>query len=362
MIRLALILTLGFALGMPAYAADSFEDSVFRAKVIEVRSEGERVVPATGITTSFQNLTVELLDEPRRGQIVEVENTTATTLRVGDDFFLHRTSAEDGSDLFAVGEPDRRDVLVLLVIGFILTTLLVAGKAGLRSLLALCVSFALIVFALVPALSAGWPPVPTAVGLALLMLVLSMLITHGVNRSMFVALAGSVAALLVAAVIAEAAVAAAMLSGFVSDEAVYLNFATRGVLDLSGLLLAGILVGVVGVLNDVSVSQAHTVEELHKANPNLSRKELFVRSMKVGQEHLGAVVNTLPLAYAGASLPLLMIFGASEAPFAFIVNREIFAAELIRTLAGGIGLSLSGAVATILAVVLLPKARSQQAH
>src|SRR5690606_10549715 len=122
---------------------------------------------------------------------------------------------------------------------------------------------------------------------------------------------------------------------FVSDEEVFLNFATSGALDLSGLLLGGILIGIVGVLNDISVSQVHTVAELRSASPNLSRRELWQRAMKVGKEHLGAVVNTLPLAYAGAAVPLRLIFASSEAPFSYIVNRELFSAEIVRILAGG---------------------------
>ncbi len=347
---------LGTLLLLPAYTHAQeapFADIVFRAQVVQVEKEGERAVEATGVRDRYQELTVRIIEGERTGELVRLENTAPVQLSSGDIFYLHVTKTENGDDIWAVGEPDRRTALAALAVAFVLVTILVGGLAGVRALVSLAGSFALIIFGLVPLLYAGAPPILTCVLLAVLMLVLSMLVTHGINRPTFVALGGSVVALTLSAFIAEAVVASAKLSGFVSDETVYLNFATNGALSLEGLLLGGILVGIVGVLNDISVSQAHTVSEIVEANPALTRREVFMKAMRVGQHHLGAVVNTLPLAYAGASLPLLMLFSHTDAPLLFILNREIFSAEIIRILAGGLALSLSGAVATVLAVLLL---------
>ncbi|MBU0750014.1 YibE/F family protein [Patescibacteria group bacterium] len=338
-----------------AQSETDFEKHVFRAEVVQVLSSGEQAITGTALTEDFQKLQVRIIDGERMNEVHEVDNRSGIELAPDDIFYLHNIQSEDGTDVWSVGEPDRRWVLIGLTLLFIVSTVLLAGKPGARALVALAGSFLIIIFALVPALSAGAPPVLTCTALAVAILAFSMFVTHGWNNRTFIALGGSVLALTFAAAIAQAAVVLAQMSGFVSDETVSLNFMTQGTLNLPGLLLGGILIGVVGVLNDISVSQVHTVGEIHTANPDLDWTHVLQTSMRVGREHLGAVVNTLPLAYAGAALPLLLIFGASDAPILFTLNREIFAAEIIRTLAGGMGLMLSGAIATVLAAYVLVK-------
>jgi len=355
---LALVLLLA-PFGALAQEEIPFEETTFKAVVETIEASGTRVVEGTDLSETYQLITVRVLEGEMRGERVTFENATPTQLSEGDRFYLHREpDVFGGPDVWSVWDPDRSGVLMLLAALFVVVAVAVAGMAGVRSLIALALSFALIIFGLVPALSSGFPPVLTSIGFGVLILALSMFVTHGVNRPTVIALIGSFAALVVAAILAQVAVMAAKLSGLATDEAAYLNFATAGTFDLIGLLLGGILVGIIGVLNDVSVSQVHTVAELHDANPELSRARVWKKAMKVGREHMGAVVNTLPLAYAGVSLPLLLLFSESTAPFSFIVNREVFAAEIIRALAGSIGLMLSGAIATVLAVwVLVPRRR-----
>jgi len=345
-------------LGAFAQAESSFEESTFLAEVESVGASGTRTVEGTDLTETYQELRVRIIQGAREGEVVSFENATPTQLSEGDRFYLHREPGifSEG-DIWSVWDPDRSGVLLMLVALFVLVSVAVAGMAGVRSLIALATSFALIIFGLVPALSSGFSPVITSIGFGILILALSMFVTHGVNRPTVVALLGSFAALIVAAVLAQLSVTAAKLSGIASDEAAYLSFATAGSIDLIGLLLGGILVGIIGVLNDVSVSQVHTVAELYDANPELSPARVWKKAMRVGREHMGAVINTLPLAYAGVSLPLLLLFSGSTAPFTFIVNREVFAVEIIRALAGSIGLMLSGLVATALAVWLLAPKR-----
>lgn len=337
-----------------AFTELPFSETVYKGEVERIVDAGEREVPQTGLTEKYQTLTITLLEGVRAGEVLMLENDTSILFEPGDRIYLHRLPPVEGSpELWSVGEPDRSGVYLVLLGLFVVTALVTAGRAGFRALIALGLSFAAIIWGLLPLLYAGWPPAITALLVATLILAVSMAITHGLHTSTYVALLGSVVALLVAAGIAQSAVYFAKLSGFVSDETVFLNFATDGALNLPSLLLGGILVGIVGVLNDVSVSQVHTVLEIKEANPKLATFELWTKAMKVGQEHLGAVINTLPLAYAGASLPLLLLFSTSDAPFAFIVNREIFSVEIIRALAGGIGLMLSGVIATFIAVVVL---------
>jgi uncharacterized membrane protein len=357
-ILISLIGTLLLPSAVSAQTQLTFEETTFKAEVIEVLESGSRPVIGTDLTELYQQLSVRIVDGPRKGETVTFENGAPIQLSAGDRFYLHREPPLwDGPEMWSVLEPDRSNVLLLITGLFVIVAIAVAGMAGARSLVALAASLAIIVFGLVPALAAGYPPVPLSIAFGVGILAVSMFVTHGVNRATFVALLGSFIALLAAAALAQAAVAAAKLSGLASHEATYLSFATAGSFDLVGLLLGGILVGIIGVLNDVSVSQVHTVAEIHAANPSRSRSAVWKSAMKVGKEHMGAVINTLPLAYAGVSLPLLLLFSESTAPASFILNREVFAAEIIRAMAGSIGLMLSGAIATVLAVwILVPKA------
>lgn len=357
-IALALFVPVLTSAQEPEFIQPTFDETVFQAVVVSVGEEGERTIEGTALSEEYQELTVRITKGSRAGEEFIIENDSSVAYDPGDKLYLHRVpDSAESPELWSVGEPDRTPVLLALLLAFIGVTLLVSGSAGIRSLIALLISFLVIIFGMVPLLLAGWPPVITSVALGIAILAISMFVTHGINRPTWIALIGSVVALVFAALLAQLSVSLAKLSGFVSDEAVFLNFATGGTLDLSGLLLGGILVGIIGVLNDVSVSQVHTVAEIHDANPALTQKAVWSRAMKVGKEHMGAVVNTLPLAYAGVSLPLLLLFSQTDAPFSFIVNRELFAAEVIRALSGSIGLLLSGAIATVLAVAfLVPKA------
>jgi uncharacterized membrane protein len=184
-------------------------------------------------------------------------------------------------------------------------------------------------------------------------LFLAIYLTHGFNKESSVAFMGTVLAVILTGILAYVGVSLARLSGFASDEAVYLNFNTRGMLDFAGLLLGGMMIGVLGVLDDIAITQAAVVSEIYNSAPHLSRKDVYKKALRVGKEHVGALVNTLALAYTGASLPLLLLFSTSDSSTTSIINQEIFATEIIRTVVGSIGLILTVPITTLLAVYIL---------
>ncbi len=143
------------------------------------------------------------------------------------------------------------------------------------------------------------------------------------------------------------------LSGYGSEESVYLNFNTNGTLDFAGLLLSGILIGLLGVLYDVAIGQAVSVEELYNAGPHHTWKYIYHRSIRIGREHIGALVNTLAIAYVGSALPLLLLFSTSDSPLEYIINREEFSTEIIRTVIASTGLVLAVPITTLIAVGIL---------
>jgi len=188
--------------------------------------------------------------------------------------------------------------------------------------------------------------------------------THGFNRESLVAYGGTMIAVLITGVLAILSVHGSDLSGFNVEESVYLNFNTGGTLDFTALLLGAIIIGVLGVLDDIAVTQAAVVAELFDSNKGMTRREAYKRAIRVGREHVGALVNTLVLAYTGASLPLFMYFYLSLATFGSSVNSELFATEIVRTIVGSIGLVLTVPIVTFLAVLYLKgyKPKHSQSH
>ncbi len=351
---LFIIAILSFVIGPQAFAQEVHQDvqGIWRARVIEVINQEKKTVPGTDTLSTYQTLKAELLEGERKGQVVTIENDYLT-LKNGDKFFLFYTIDINGNEMYSVRDIDRRVTIGIFVGLFVLTIIAFGGKQGLRSIISLAGSFFVILYFLVPSLLKGYPPVPTSIAIASVILFLAIFLTHGFNRESLVAFIGTVSAVILTGILAYLGVTLARLSGFASDEAVYLNLATRGALDFSGLLLGGIMIGVLGVLDDIAVTQSAVVSELYNSASHLSKKEIYTKAIRVGKEHVGALVNTLALAYTGASLPLLLLFSTSESTLASIINQEIFATEIIRTIVGSVGLILTVPITTLLAVYML---------
>ena len=327
------------------------EPQQFRVQVVEVVDTREEQLPGfEDRTIVIQDVVVEALSGPQQGEILELQNDFFLS-NEGDTFFVTALQAPDGSFTYAIGEPDRRGVLVAISLLAALAIVLLGGLSGVRALLALFLSASVILFILVPGLLAGMPPLAVGGGSAILILAIVMGFTHGISKTTLAAFIGTSGAVVAAGLLASASVSLAKLSGFVSDESVFLNTLTNGTLDLSGIFLSAVIIGMIGVLDDVAVTQAAAVRELLATG--VGKKEALTRSMRIGREHVGALVNTLALAYAGASLPLLLVFAHTTAPIDLVLNREIFAAEIIRTAVGTIGIVLAVPLTTLVALAFL---------
>jgi uncharacterized membrane protein len=334
--------------------SETHEDlqGIWRARVIEIISEEERLIPGTDTRADIQEIRAEILEGESKGKIVTVENDYLN-LKEGETFFLNYLITLNGDEIYTVADADRRFALFGLLALFAGVIIFFGGKQGLRSLMALGGSLFVIGYLLLPSLLSGFPPVPTSIVFAIGILFIAIFFTHGWNRESLVAFMGTCSAVILTGILALFAVSVTRLSGFASDESVFLNMTTAGRLDFSGLLLGAILIGVLGVLDDIAITQAAVVRELYGTNPNLSPREVYKKAIRVGREHVGALVNTLALAYTGAALPLLLLFYNSEASKSFILNGEIFATEIVRTIVGSIGLVLTVPITTALAVRML---------
>ncbi len=329
------------------------ETEIVKAKVLEVLEQKEEDVFNTGIKTTVQTLSIEILEGSQKDQIVTIENDYMT-LKQGQRFFLfHSIDGIDGISRYTVKDIDRRPVILIFIALFVAVVLIFSGKQGLRSLLGLLGSFFVILYILIPSLLHGYPPVITSTIVAAIILFFAIYFTHGFNRVSTAAFAGTVLSVILTGILAYVGVTLSRFTGLVSEEAFYLNINTRGTLDLTGLLLGGIMIGVLGVLDDIAVTQAAIVRELYDSASHLTRREVYKKAVSVGKEHVGALVNTLALAYTGASLPLLLLFSSSGVSNSNVINQEVFATEIIRTTVGSIGLILTVPITTFLAVYML---------
>lgn len=319
-----------------------------KAEVLEVVDESEREIMGTDTVTTVQELRILLREGSKEGQVVPLENDLVL-LEKGDVIFVNHLITIDGSEYYTFKDMERRGPLLLLFAIFVGLVIWLSGLQGVRALLSLVLSFAAIIFLLIPALLKGYSPALVSLGVASLVLSATLFFTHGVKPRVVIAFLGTFGAVAVTCLVSYVWVKWMHFTGLADDTAVYLNLATRGAVDLAGLLLGGIIIGLLGVLDDVSITQASVVQELKGANSALGFRQLYTKALRVGKDHVGSLVNTLALAYAGASLPLMLLYSFSASPLSVIVNQEIIAAEIVRIIVGSIGLILAVPFTTALA-------------
>jgi uncharacterized membrane protein len=328
------------------------EGALWPATVAYVVDEQE--IDVLGEPQTVQRLEVVISGGPRRGEIVTLEHghgyrVNVARYRAGDRVYVRQIQGADGANIHEIATRDRSFPLMLMSMVFVGLVLLAGGQRGARSLVGLALSFAVIFWFVLPGLGAGQSPVWTAlVGCGLAMPV-SYYLSHGLNRKTTIALVGSLLGLGLTAAIAVGSVAAARLTGFSGDEAGFVQSLYGGAIDLRGLLLAGMIIGVLGVMDDITVAQAAVVEQLHEANHALDAWQLYRRAMRVGQDHIASMVNTLMLVYAGAALPLLLLLTDQSLPLTYVLSQELISEEIVRMLVTSSGLVAAVPLTTLLA-------------
>jgi len=331
-----------------------------KAKVLEASESTERIVEGTDVVTETQMLTVEILEGADEGRIVTFENDF-TQLEAGDVFYLRHSVGGFGPEMWSVSDPYRLDVLLGIGAIFLVLVFLFGGWQGIRGVASLAGSLVLIFYLLLPGIHGGFSPILVSLGVASLIILVGSYVTHGFTKTTTAAMLGMVATIVITGIATYFAIDLAQLSGFTSEENAYLNFATGGSIDMGGLLFGGIMIGLLGVLYDSAIGQAVAVEELF-AGTTYTRRQVYARGIRIGREHIGALVNTLAIAYVGASLPLLLLLKQSTATPLYILNGEIFATEIIRILMSSIGIILAVPITTLIATYLLKGAKPSGIH
>ena len=296
-------------------------------------------------------VTVELEEALDGQQEIEVplpDGPGAPELSEGDAVVVVASEGPTGP-LYGIVDHQRGTQLWVVLIAFSLALIAFGRWRGVSALVGLAITFVLLLVFIVPAIVAGEPPVLVAlVGAAAVTLVV-LYLTHGPSLPTTVAVMGTLASLALTGVLAELAVGALRLTGVTDDISTTVQ-ATYGV-DVRGLLVASIIIGSVGVLDDVTVTQAATVTELSRANPTYGFGELYRAGSRVGRSHIASVVNTIVLAYAGSSLPLLVLVVADSGSLTDIASTQLIAQEIVRSAVATLGLIAAVPLTTGLAAL-----------
>jgi uncharacterized membrane protein len=336
-----------------------FGSEFYDARVLEI---GDSPCAGTDEEDGLRcdDVTLELLQGPDQGDAATLnftkEDVTSPSFEVGDVVVLSRQPDADPGFEYAFADRNRKPVLAWLAVVFAVAVVLLGRLRGLAALAGLIATFVVLLRFILPAILQGDSPLVVAVVGAGAIAFFAIYLAHGFGPHTTVALLGTLGALAITVAAAQLFVTLADFSGFASEEAIYLNVA-QGSINLKGLTLGGIVIGALGAIDDMTVTQASVVAELREADPQMSRARLFTSAMRVGRDHVASTVNTLALAYAGASMPLLVIFVLARQSLGTVANGETVATEIVRTLVGSIGLVAAVPLTTWLAVWAVGGAR-----
>ncbi len=351
---LLVVILLSFA--FPSFAQENdysapTKQEQFEAEVIKIDVQEKR--RSLGIEHTFQKLSIEVITGKYKGEKMkasanELPTTNMHLYRVGDKVLVAKISGVAGEQIMIL-DYQRRDGIMMLTLIFIILTLLIGRLRGLASLIGLVYTFLIIFYFLLPRILAGDSPVLTALVSGALIVPVTFYLSHGINRKTHMAIVSTIIALILTGVVSIFFVDAAHLTGMADENVGFLQLSADKILNAKGLLYAGIIIALLGILDDITVSQAAIVEKLQKNSPSASRAKIFSEAMDVGRDHIASLVNTLILVYAGAALPFLLLFIVTDQSVAQALNYEVVAEEIVRTLIASIGLILAVPITTILA-------------
>lgn len=286
----------------------------------------------------------------------------------GTHVILVKQQDEKNQTQYAIADIYRLPTMVWLLIGFLILVILTAGKKGIFAIVGMFMSLAVLMYFIVPHIIQGENPVVIALIGSVAVATITVYMSHGWSLESHLAIFSMMLSLIAVGLLSYAAVKGAHLAGLGSDEAMYLQFGSTAKVNLQGLLLGGMMIGALGVLDDITLAQISVIHQLHDAKPEMDFNELYKRGLEVGKDHVASLVNTLILAYAAGSLPLFLLFSLNSAtPNWVTLNSEIIAEEVVRTLTGSIGLVLAVPIATFIASYFMiwknpPKIEKSPAH
>jgi uncharacterized membrane protein len=328
---------------------DEEEFDYYRARVVKVLEESIKEDLNEDIESNTQVLEMVITKGPLKGEKVVAQyelnynfsnKYNSIPLKVGDEALLYLEKNDAGQiEMAYVAEIVRDKYLLYLVIGFIVLLLLIGRGKGLKAIISLVLTVFAVLKILLPAILRGWDPVIVSVLICIAVICVSMLIISGFNRKTYSAVIGTVGGVIFAGAIALLIGSLAKLTGLGDEEANMLMFIPHDVyFNFKGLLFAGIIIGTMGATMDVGMSIASAMNEIKENSPQIKKSDLIKAGMNVGKDTMATMANTLILAYVGGSLHLLLLLLAYETPFSYIINWDMIASEIVRAIAGSIGI------------------------
>ncbi len=324
-----------------------------QAPTVKMEFEKGNVVSSSTKSTN-ESLEVHITQGSDKGRTIKLNYDTQglqnNNISNGDGLVISKVT-QNGKILYAVNDENRLPFVGIFIALFLALIVLVAGKKGVGSIIGLGISLGVIFFFIVPAILSGQNPLNICVLGAIIIILPTTYIAHGISIKTTIALISTLTALFLTWIIATFALQLTHLSGFGSEEAYDLHIGLKSLVDFRGLLLGGIIIATIGALNDITTTQSATIFELNHTDPKFDFDDLLKKGMSVGREHAVSLVNTLVLAFIGSSLALFILYfyNPTKEPLWAILNSEIISEEIIRTIVGTSGLLLSMPIVTILA-------------
>lgn len=338
-----------------------------RGEVTKIEVGDIETDPVTQQTGQIQKVTVRVTTGKNAGTIAttnyggSIATETLQPLQVGDTVVLNKGQDMTGQSNYAIVDAYRLTPMYWLVAVFFLCVIILGRVRGVSSILGLVITIILLIKWIIPHILSGESPLLISSIGAVIIVLLSLYLAHGFNKRTTIAVGSTLLVLALSIGLATLYTWLTHLTGAGSEEALMLRVGQFPNLNLRGLLLGGMIIGVLGVLDDITTGQSAAVEELHKANPSLPFHELYRRAFSIGREHIASLVNTLVLAYAGASLPLLLLFSTNiYQPFWVTLNSQPMIEEIVRTLVGSMALILAVPLTTVLAAYIFSRQQHQR--
>lgn len=338
----------GFSIG--------FGSDTVRAKVLDILEEGE--VNLDSNIQNYQILLVKIQEGPHTGQLAEIDyglrqiRPPGLTIKAGDMLLVTTSELPDGSINVYFTDFIRSQSLLWLLSAFILFSVIISGWKGVRSIVGMAFSLIVVTAYIIPQVLQGSDPVLISISGAFLLLTVTLYLTYGWTMKTHAAVIGTLLSLLLTGFLAHYFINLTRLTGFGSEDALFLAQQSQVQINLRGLVLGGMIIGALGVLDDLVITQASAVMEIYLIDPQQEFWKLFRSAMRIGQDHVAATVNTLVLAYTGAALPTMLLFSLSGENFSYLVNLEFVTEEIVRTLVGSLGLIAAVPITTYLACMI----------
>ena len=349
---------------LPAASMSAIGSETIRARVIEVIDDGE--TDLGGTPQRYQVARVELQEGEYKDLIMEMDYgrrqviSSGLYLKPGDDILVTIGSRLDGVLTVYFVDFVRIRPLMWLLASFFVAIIFISGWKGFRALLSMIFSLAMIIGIIIPRILTGDDPLLVSIFGSMILLGVTLYLTYGWNLKTHSAVMSMVLVLLITGTLSGLFVLLTKLTGSGDENSLFLVQMLGTQINTRGLLLGGLIIGALGVLDDLVTTQASAVFELRHANLSLGFRGLYQAAMRIGQDHVAATVNTLVLAYVGASLPMLLMFSLGRGNLSYLVNFEVVAEEIVRTLVGSLGLISAVPITTAIAILMALRADSLQ--